>query len=60
MLDNNADSALPKYNGLNLIPWINRLDQNVGPYGNEEDTAKSIIKYVANAGSDNTMKEFEE
>ena len=60
MLDDGADSDLPKYKGTNLIPWANRLDQNMGPYGNTEDTAKTIIKYEANAGSDDTMKEFEE
>lgn len=60
MLDDGADSDLPKYKGTNLIPWANRLDQNMEPYGNTEDTAKTIIKYEANAGSDDTMKEFEE
>ena len=60
MLDDGADDDLPKYKGTNLIPWANRLDQNMGPYGSKEATAKQIIKDEANAGSDDTMKEFEE
>ena len=60
MLDDSADDALPKYSGTLLIPWANRLDNNMGDYGDQLDKAKKIIKAEANAGSDNTMKEFEE
>ena len=60
MLDDSDDSDLPKYSGTDLIPWANRLDQNMGSYGDWGDTTDKIIKAEANAGDDDTMKEFEE
>ena len=36
------------------------MDQNIGPYGDVGQTNGRIIKDEANAGSDDTMKEFEE
>ena len=60
MLDDNQDTDLPKYSGTYLIPWADRLDQNIGPYGDVGQTNGRIIKDEANAGSDDTMKEFEE
>ena len=60
MLDDNQNSDLPKYSGTYLIPWGDRLDQNMGHYGYWGDTIGKILKYESNAGSDNTIKEFEE
>ena len=60
MLDDNQDSKLPTYSGTYGIPWANRLDQNIGSYGDVAETNGGIIKDEANAGSDNTIKEFEE
>ena len=48
MLDDNQDHQhLPDYKGKYLIPWGNRLDQNMDTYGNTGDTTGLVIKYEA-------------
>ena len=59
LCDKNCD-YLPSYNGTLLIPWANRLNENMGPYGPGELTVGKIIKAQLHAGKNETVKNFEE
>ena len=60
MLDDNQDGWLASfdYPGSYSIPWNNRLDQNMGYFGNAGDTATKIIEYESDAQSNSTVKSF--
>ena len=45
MLDDGNDSHLQDYTGTSLIPWANRLDQNMKTFGNTDDPPSQILKY---------------
>ena len=48
MLDDDQDNDISTYGVPYQIPWSNRLDQNMGHFGYQDDTAQEEIKYEAN------------
>ena len=60
MLDDNQDGWLDSfdYPGSYSIPWSNRLDENMGSFGNAGDTATKIIEYESDALDNSTVKSF--
>lgn len=54
MLDDNQAFWISRdhlYPGSYVIPWTNRLDQNMGSYGSAGDTAQKIIEYESDVNN---------
>ena len=52
MLDDDQDNDISTYGVPYQIPWSNRLDQNMGHFGYQDDTAQEEIKYEAKFSAD--------
>ena len=52
MLDDNQDNDITTYSVPYQISWGNRLDQNMGHFGYQDDTAQQEIKYEAKFSAD--------